>query len=156
LELAGFECENCGSKEDTLHVHHRIYHKGREPWEYEDHELDVLCEHCHQDAHAILDEIQEYLSDPNIDHRFVLGLLKGMYGTPCALSSSVEADGFATTFGDVTTKEVIALIKDGHIDCEGVHELWHIRGRKAADALMAVCPGFAELCKRQDEDNILI
>lgn len=36
LELAGFECERCGAKNKTLHVHHKYYEKGLKPWEYPD------------------------------------------------------------------------------------------------------------------------
>lgn len=42
-----FTCEDCGSKTNTLHVHHCIYLPGREPWEYEDDLLMLLCDGCH-------------------------------------------------------------------------------------------------------------
>lgn len=42
-----FTCEDCGSTSKTLHVHHCFYIKGREPWEYEDDLLMLLCEDCH-------------------------------------------------------------------------------------------------------------
>ena len=50
LECAGFECENCGSKKDTLHVHHSYYEKGLKPWEYPNESMHCLCKHCHQKA----------------------------------------------------------------------------------------------------------
>lgn len=50
LEAAGFECQYCGDKDSTLHVHHGYYAKGREPWEYESDSLHVLCEKCHEES----------------------------------------------------------------------------------------------------------
>ena len=51
LEKASWSCSACGGTEDTLHVHHKQYFKGREPWEYETGQLEVLCEKCHEEAH---------------------------------------------------------------------------------------------------------
>ncbi len=42
-------CQDCGDTEDTLHVHHRYYVKGRKPWEYPDEALVTLCASCHKD-----------------------------------------------------------------------------------------------------------
>lgn len=53
LNAADFRCEDCGSKEKTLNVHHVIYHKGREVWNYDNDELMVLCEECHQARHRL-------------------------------------------------------------------------------------------------------
>lgn len=55
LQKYNFKCEACWSGEDTLHVHHTYYVKGREPWEYPDSSLEVLCENCHR----VAAEIQE-------------------------------------------------------------------------------------------------
>lgn len=57
MEASGFTCSGCGSDEKTLHVHHKAYRKGAEPWDYEDDELECLCEDCHKGIHAIRDEI---------------------------------------------------------------------------------------------------
>lgn len=57
LNRSNFTCEECGSKEKTLHVHHKLYRKGAMPWEYVDRELQVLCEECHErvtHVHALL------------------------------------------------------------------------------------------------------
>lgn len=57
LEAAGFACQNCYDSESTLHVHHKAYFKGREPWEYDKEQLAVLCESCHEDHHAREDDL---------------------------------------------------------------------------------------------------
>lgn len=51
LELAAWSCSCCKDKSSTLHVHHRQYIKGREPWEYDNDQLEVLCESCHKQIH---------------------------------------------------------------------------------------------------------
>ncbi len=42
-------CIRCSDKKNTLHVHHRYYTKGLEPWEYPLDSLETLCEICHED-----------------------------------------------------------------------------------------------------------
>lgn len=42
-----FSCQICQDTTSTLHVHHRRYIAGREPWENEDRDLVTLCESCH-------------------------------------------------------------------------------------------------------------
>lgn len=43
-----FTCQICGETERTLNVHHRIYERGREPWEYNNDLLVTLCQPCHE------------------------------------------------------------------------------------------------------------
>jgi hypothetical protein len=51
LNKAEFSCELCGDGEQTLHVHHLIYDKGKDPWQYSDEWLACLCEACHEELH---------------------------------------------------------------------------------------------------------
>jgi hypothetical protein len=51
LQAAGWKCQRCEAKDETLHVHHKKYFKGRMAWEYSLHELAVLCESCHSSVH---------------------------------------------------------------------------------------------------------
>lgn len=57
LEKNQFTCRGCGSKEKKLNVHHRMYKKGRKPWEYELIDLTVLCEDCHEKWHSVYESI---------------------------------------------------------------------------------------------------
>ncbi|MCJ7778856.1 MAG: hypothetical protein MUP16_11155 [Sedimentisphaerales bacterium] len=41
-------CQICGDNESTLHVHHRWYENGKDPWDYTDECLVTLCEKCHE------------------------------------------------------------------------------------------------------------
>lgn len=51
LEAAGWSCQACSDATTMLSVHHKRYVKGRAPWEYEAHELVVLCQPCHEMEH---------------------------------------------------------------------------------------------------------
>lgn len=43
-----WKCHMCEIKTETLHVHHRYYENGLEPWEYGDDALVTLCAGCHE------------------------------------------------------------------------------------------------------------
>ena len=65
LKDANWECEDCNKgKNDgiSLHVHHRQYIRGRNPWEYDRSQLAVLCSKCHEKHHALKDSLTELLS----------------------------------------------------------------------------------------------
>ena len=51
LNASDWKCDKCSTPHVTLHVHHIKYTKGREPWEYADDELRVLCAPCHSAEH---------------------------------------------------------------------------------------------------------
>ena len=61
LERDEFSCRECGSEEDTLHVHHYLYHKNKMLWEYDNIYLTTYCDPCHNYWHEINDSIKEYL-----------------------------------------------------------------------------------------------
>jgi hypothetical protein len=42
-----FICQSCYDSESTLVVHHLIYDKNKDPWDYKDEYLITLCEDCH-------------------------------------------------------------------------------------------------------------
>ena len=62
LSLHEFECQDCGSKENTLHVHHPYYEKGKEPWDYDENVLMCVCDDCHKYAHYQEDIFNEYIN----------------------------------------------------------------------------------------------
>jgi hypothetical protein len=59
----GFSCSDCGGESKTLHVHHKKYIKGREPWEYDIDEFVVLCEDCHKRLHESKDRLAEIIAE---------------------------------------------------------------------------------------------
>lgn len=82
LSRDNFTCRGCGSKEIELHVHHKVYYKFRDPWDYADNELITYCILCHNWEHKIsipgndfkskkkipnLSELKELLTKKNRD-----------------------------------------------------------------------------------------
>lgn len=67
LQKADFSCGRCGDAESTLHVHHRIYRKKKQPWEYDDDELECLCEDCHMGAENDRETVSEAMAIPYIE-----------------------------------------------------------------------------------------
>lgn len=61
LERDSFTCAECLSKEKELHVHHRCYHSGKDPWDYVDSELISLCKPCHEKRGNLDDRIYSLL-----------------------------------------------------------------------------------------------
>lgn len=47
LQRDNFTCQHCWDKESTLHVHHKEYFKGLDPWDIKNDYLVTLCESCH-------------------------------------------------------------------------------------------------------------
>jgi hypothetical protein len=54
LERDNWTCQGCYNKEQTLHVHHITYEKGKKPWDYEDGNFITLCEDCHKRVHEVV------------------------------------------------------------------------------------------------------
>ena len=48
MERDGFVCTMCGDDKSQLHIHHKKYINGNDPWNYEDEWLATLCEDCHE------------------------------------------------------------------------------------------------------------
>lgn len=90
LEIAGFECEDCGSNEKTLHVHHRQYFKGRMAWEYGNEELAVLCDECHEMAHSVDDRLKQILAVTGSND--ALAMVAGFYAHAQILDSAFMCD----------------------------------------------------------------
>jgi hypothetical protein len=56
-------CDDCGEDSGcrVLHVHHRLYVSSREPWEYQDEELRLLCEDCHDRLHKLEQRVRAFI-----------------------------------------------------------------------------------------------
>lgn len=56
LDRDNHKCRNCGG-DQNLEVHHRQYHRDsktglkREPWDYDNKYLIVICHNCHEAGH---------------------------------------------------------------------------------------------------------
>lgn len=79
LDIDNWKCTECGNSEETLHVHHKQYIKGRMAWEYSYGELITLCESCHEEEHFLSDELKNLLAQVNTLQ--AVALLKGFNTT---------------------------------------------------------------------------
>lgn len=78
LERYGFSCCACGSKEKTLHVHHKQYIKGRMAWEYELENFEALCEDCHKATHNDKERLESIIAQyPSEMYGMLADLLVG-------------------------------------------------------------------------------
>ena len=62
MQDSKFECQNCGEDKKTLNVHHIIYRKDTDPWDYPSCLFKCLCEDCHKEWHEERDEFNENLA----------------------------------------------------------------------------------------------
>jgi hypothetical protein len=69
-----FKCSRCNRDDVTLSVHHRIYRKKCEPWEYGDEDLTTLCKPCHEAVTDQDSKIKEWLSGDE-NRLFILRLI---------------------------------------------------------------------------------
>lgn len=90
MSCANFRCEECDTDQVTLNVHHKQYFKSRMAWEYEDHELCVLCEPCHEEAHHVDERIKQILT--MVEAREVFSLLCG-YFTSSEVDPGLREEG---------------------------------------------------------------
>jgi len=63
LERDDWQCQKCGDKETTLHVHHLRYIPNKAPWEYKNYNLLTLCSNCHEYETEIRKECESQLLD---------------------------------------------------------------------------------------------
>lgn len=56
LKRDNFKCLFCNLGDRPLEVHHILYIRGREPWEYPDAYLQTLCEPCHDIRQELTDK----------------------------------------------------------------------------------------------------
>jgi len=121
LELAGWECSDCGSNEDTLHVHHTYYEKDKKPWKYPIESLHCLCEDCHKKAQDINTLLKRQLGkiglqDPIQLLYYAMALEAQEY--PMVIIDVFDYE-FALGVGNrcgLTAEEVIGALVEGRID----------------------------------------
>lgn len=60
-----FMCQECGDTESTLNVHHLSYHPNMNPWDYDNKELQTLCNDCHSSLHDDYQTIKRIAANLN-------------------------------------------------------------------------------------------
>jgi len=118
LNRADWQCGNCGNKNETLHVHHDYYEKGKLPWEYPDEAYAVLCWRCHGE---IEEKKLRLLRDgvPFVGIDRVLGYVDAvaciMLGAPVHPHTYEEAEGAADAIGGCDATTLIEFIGESGV-----------------------------------------
>jgi hypothetical protein len=107
LTAAGWECQNCGGKQNELQVHHKQYFKGKNPWEYESDQLEVLCSECHSVQHQSIQNIKEIISLSNVNE--IYNLLIG-YSELFIVERTTEYDEYKNFDAQVQSIGTIAKL----------------------------------------------
>ncbi len=63
MERDEFTCKMCLDNSTTLHVHHKYYQYGNDPWDYEDNCFITLCSNCHELEEMQIKEYSKLLID---------------------------------------------------------------------------------------------
>lgn len=139
MQVTDFACYQCGTKDQTLNVHHKLYRKGASPWEYADHELVCLCEPCHEKEHSLRERLDQILAQ-GADLEQVLGYALGLLlwnqeddSPPIEVPSWGIAFGIAAAFG-LDDEDVIRNVGEGDNDYViSKSRLLALRSLKVAD-----------------------
>lgn len=130
LEAAEWTCQCCMDSESTLHVHHRAYFKGREPWDYEIGQLEVLCKDCHESHHEEEDKLKLIASYVAIDgpgcRDEASSLIAGFCNARCDVS--LIADPYMYALG-----ELVMDLSGWRRDALTIHELQMLVQKLASD-----------------------
>lgn len=108
MSRAGWQCEACGEHEKTLHVHHKIYVKGREPWEYDLDQLSCLCAECHEDITFQVDRLDSVASRVGFN---------GPFGRS-------EAAAFLAGFSDIDFEAVLSIPAQSESERRHLHAIY--------------------------------
>jgi len=52
-----FKCRRCGDSKKEIQIHHLVYRKGLQPWEYPENAMITLCVVCHKEAEELRDYV---------------------------------------------------------------------------------------------------
>ena len=107
LEKSGFSCSRCEDSESQLHVHHKHYVKGRKVWDYDECELQVLCDKCHKEQHELTDLFSEVLvwADSPVEYEPLIAIVHGLGNSYVAnhprIGATLEVYSFEHEVGQI-------------------------------------------------------
>lgn len=78
MQRDNFKCQGCNSKEKTLHVHHKTYIFGKNPWDYTDTNFITLCFECHEIEESFKTDVSDYIHDLLLMGTTYQDIYKGM------------------------------------------------------------------------------
>ena len=66
-----FTCKICNDTKSTLHIHHKYYEYGNDPWDYPDNCFITLCADCHESEEMNIKEYSKLFIDTLKKSNFV-------------------------------------------------------------------------------------
>jgi len=125
LERDKWECKRCYNAESILHVHHRVYKKAKNPWDYTNDDLITLCEDCHKHERKSRPEYEQMLLSA-LREKFladdIFSLTYGLLNLKPFNVSEVMASIYEMAFSDPGAQKMLSkmfwdkTIKKGSID----------------------------------------
>ncbi|MFA5424792.1 MAG: HNH endonuclease [Phycisphaerae bacterium] len=105
-------CRLCGDDETTLAVHHYMYEKGKDPWDYDLPNLVTLCETCHSFEYEYRKENEEKLLLALKKNRFMASdvdmVARGIENiAPVGLPMEVQSSAISWSLRDQETQNMI-------------------------------------------------
>lgn len=96
MQRDNFTCQICQDTETTLNVHHTVYSKGAEPWEYPPEQLITLCQPCHTQESELLESAMHDL------FRIMRqkGLMSSHFHALAQVFIETDVQGLAPSWGD--------------------------------------------------------
>ena len=92
MQRANMRCEMCRDHEQELHVHHKHYSPGRDPWDYPASNLVCLCADCHDMHHKPQHKVMAYVLATNGEIRAAVNSLVPL------LKQKADLRGFRAKF----------------------------------------------------------
>lgn len=106
-----FMCKICGDESNTLHVHHKIYEYGKDPWDYDNSLLVTLCADCHESEGDFIKEYSKLLIDTLKKSEFIADdwreIASGVYYSRLAYPSYVVATIISLVLQNPELQELI-------------------------------------------------
>jgi hypothetical protein len=116
LSRDNFTCQICQSTTKTLHVHHKKYEYGKDPWEVEDIFLITLCKDCHYNETKDFEENLKYLVEilrQNLSSSGLWSLIHAFGNTPFNHPPDLYAEVVDDVFHSDYIEEIIQRKSNG-------------------------------------------
>jgi hypothetical protein len=110
LNRDSFTCQMCFDETKHLHVHHKKYEYGKDPWEIDSEYLVTLCEDCHaietRDFEETLKELVDTLRQ-TLSSKGLFYLLSAFGNTPFQYSADLYAEVVDDVFHSDYLEEIV-------------------------------------------------
>jgi hypothetical protein len=116
LERDSWCCQLCYSETKTLHVHHKKYEYGKDPWNVGDEYLITLCDECHEiesrdyndNLKQLIDVLRETLSSKGL-----FALINAFGNTNFSYSADLYAEVVDDVFHSEDLEEIVGRKSKG-------------------------------------------